>query len=251
MHQHKEMGGERIPQSEQPERAETTVSLGLKTSRVEALSDGVFSIAMTLLVLNLAPELGLGSKASLPEGVNPVLILFQDQWIKLLTYVMSFVVVGFYWVGHHAQFQYIQRANRTLLWINIYFLLAISFVPFSTAFLAKFEAYSPAQAFYGVHILIIGAILYFHWWYAARTPLLTGNLDRHFVRAAARRILYAPAIALVAIALSFFPVASLVCYAIIPIVYVFPGHIDLHWTRPHANHVQEHESKDQAPSSDA
>ncbi|SRR5712691_1407897 len=236
-------------QTEQPESVQAP---GLKTSRIEALSDGIFAVAMTLLVLNITPE-------AITDTKYPVLNLLSPseggQGIKLFAYLLSFMVLGFYWVGHHAQFQYIKRVNRPLLWINLAFLFSISFLPFSTAFLAKFEFYRQVEAFYGVHIVFTGAILYCHWWYAARTPLITGHLDRHLVRMAARRILYAPAIALFAIGLSLIiPIAGLACYAVIPLVYFFPGHIDLHWTRPrvngaHENH--EHESEKQISETDA
>jgi uncharacterized membrane protein len=240
-------------QTEQPESAQAS---GLKTSRIEALSDGIFAVAMTLLVLNITPEIIAENRP------NPVFDLFIGQGIRLFAYLMSFMVLGFYWVGHHAQFQYIKRVNRPLLWINLGFLFSISFLPFSTAFLAKFEDNNQVEAFYGAHILLTGAILFFHWWYAARTPLITDHLDRNIVRMAARRILYAPAIALFAIGISLIanvitaiPVrVSLVCYAAIPLVYFFPGHIDLHWTRPQAIRAHEnntHENEKQISEADA
>jgi uncharacterized membrane protein len=252
MHQHKEIEGGHTPQAASSEQAETVVASGLKTSRIEALSDGICAVAMTLLVFGITPELKLA------PGANPVIALFQSQGISLFSYLMSFAILSVYWVGHHAQFQYIERANRPLLWINLALLFFISFVPFSTSFLAQHVtkdhglAASSVAAFYGLHLLMIGALLYVHWWYAARTPLLTGRLDPHLVKAAARRILIAPGMILPAIALAFIhPLISLVCYALIPVAYVFPSHIDLHWTGPDADHAHEHESGNHASEEEA
>ncbi len=204
--------------------------LGLSTNRVEALADGIFAVAMTLLVLDVRP----------PLVQQPPDAWFFSQWPRLFAYALSFMLLGVYWVSHHAHFQYIKRSNRTLLWINIVFFLFISLIPFSTSWLA--DSFDPAVSsrvtapiFYGLHLIVIAALIALHWWYGSSHPLLTGGktLDRHFNRSVYRRIAIAPVICLVAIALSFvLPLASLICYTLIPIIYIFPGHVDLHWTRP-------------------
>jgi uncharacterized membrane protein len=219
------------------------IPLGLSTSRIEALTDGIFAVAMTLLVFGITvpTAAAVGKK-------DPVAVLLHEQGGELFIYALSFALLGVYWVGLHAQFQYIKRVNRNLLWINILILLLISFIPFTTSFLGQYREYRSAVIFYvlqihsavifyGAHIVAIGAVIYFHWWYAMRTPLIAGRaVDKHMVRAGANRVLFAPVISLLAIACSFItPTASLICFALIPIVYIFPSRIDLHWTRPHVH----------------
>ncbi len=217
------------------------IPLGLSTSRIEALTDGIFAVAMTLLVFGIAVP-----TATEVAGGDPVAVLFQKQAVGLFVYALSFALLGVYWVGLHAQFQYIRRANRSLLWINILILLLISFIPFTTSFLVKYDNHRSAVIFYGAHIMAIGAVIYFHWWYAMRTPLIAGpGVDRHMVRAAANRVLFAPVISLIAIICSFItPIAGLICFALIPVVYIFPSHIDLHWTRPHMHAGEQRQGKE-------
>jgi uncharacterized membrane protein len=209
---------------------------GLSTNRVEALADGIFAVAMTLLVLDVRP----------PTAQQGPDMWFSQEWPRLFAYALSFMLLGVYWVSHHAHFQYIRRSNRPLLWINIVFFLFISLIPFSTSWLANsfdsgytklVPAHTTALIFYGLHLIVIAALIALHWWYGSTNPLLTTGkaLDRHFNLSVYRRIAISPVICLVAIAFSFIlPAASLVCYTLIPIVYIFPGHVDLHWTR--ANH---------------
>jgi uncharacterized membrane protein len=209
---------------------------GLSTNRVEALADGIFAVAMTLLVLDVHP----------PAVQQPPGDWFFSQWPRLFAYALSFMLLGVYWVSHHAHFQYIKRTNRTLLWINIVFFLFISLIPFSTSWLAdsiNLEYIKPTSAgttaliCYGLHLIVIAALIALHWWYGSTNPLLTGGKasDRHFNLSVYRRIAISPVICLVAIGFSFIlPIVSLICYTLIPIVYIFPGHVDLHWTR--ANH---------------
>src|SRR4030088_188078 len=97
----------------------------LSRNRIEALTDGVFAVAMTLLVLDIkVPELEPPlAGAELP--LKPLAL-----WPKFLSYLISFVILGVYWVGHHIQLSFIRRADRPLLWINILFLLWVALVPF-------------------------------------------------------------------------------------------------------------------------
>ena len=102
----------------------------LGRNRIEALTDGVFAVAMTLLVLDIkVPEL----EQPLATAELPLKLL--SLWPKFLSYTISFVILGAYWVGHHVQLSFIRRADRPLLWINVFFLLWVALVPFSTALL--------------------------------------------------------------------------------------------------------------------
>jgi uncharacterized membrane protein len=203
---------------------------GLSKSRIEALCDGVFAIAMTLMVFDIkVPEVSPdAAKATL---VREVLHL----WPRFLVYGISFVMVGVYWVGHHNQYHYIRRTNRWLLWINICFLMFVALIPFSTALLGRYPDRQLSVGIYAANLILVGVFLYLHWQYAtSRRRLVDADLDPVLIRLARRRILLAPVILVAAAALSLVSTAiSILLFALIPVLYVLPGRIDWHWTAPH------------------
>ncbi len=215
--------------------------VGLSTNRIEALADGVFAVAMTLLVFNvhLPDPNDLKNVTNVNVwGILHTIFIGKGQGPVLIAYVMSFVLLGVYWVSHHAHFQYIRRADRILLWINILFLLLISFVPFTTQLVGIYWNRAGQRLLsqtvdivYGVHLLCITGVIYLHWWYGTRTVQLTGKrLDPHLIGIVKKRILAAPVFCLAAFALSFLdPRASVVCYLLLPLYYILPGHVDQHW----------------------
>jgi len=206
---------------------------GLSTRRLEALVDGVFAVAMTLLVLTLVVPRE-------PAGLAPAALTRQlghDLYalrFTVLTYAISFVVAGVYWVGHHNQFPVIRRADRVLLWITILFLMCVTGIPFSTALLGTYPDQQIAVVVYGANLILIGLVLALQWWYATSGCRLTDpGLDPLLVRQAMRRILMGTAIYLLAIGLSFAsPALSLAIYALVPVLYILPGRLDRHLSRP-------------------
>ncbi len=193
---------------------------GLRTARVETLADGVFAIAMTLLVLDIRVPLP-HDPAHLPERL-------LDLGPNLFSYALSFVVLGVYWVGHHNQYRFIQRADRAFLWINILFLLSIAFIPFSAGLLAEYPAERLAVAVYGGNLVVVGLVLYLHWWYAT-SHRLADDVPPEAARSAARRILLAPFLYVVAVGLSLWTTrASLTLYVLVPLLYILPARIDRH-----------------------
>jgi len=151
----------------------------METNRLEAFSDGVFAIAITLLVLDIGVPAG---DSSLAESL---LLL----WPSYLAYAVSFLVIGAIWINHHAMFRHIVRADGTLLLLNVLHLMFIAFVPFPTAVLA--EAFhrgvgeQVATAFYGGTLTVIGLFVTAMWRYAAHEHRLLGA---HLTVAEARRI---------------------------------------------------------------
>jgi uncharacterized membrane protein len=214
------------------ERAQSTWTRSrLSTSRLEALVDGVFGVAMTLLVLTITVPRE-------PAGLSPaaqaqhLLRDLVNLRFALLTYAISFVVAGIYWVGHHNQYAFIRRTDRVLLWINIPFLMGVTCIPFSTALLGAYPSQQIAVALYGGNLTVIGLVLYLHWWYATTGQRLTDrDLDPLLVRRAARRILVGPTAYVLAIGLSFASTAvSLAIYVLVPVLYILPGRLDRHWS---------------------
>jgi uncharacterized membrane protein len=203
----------------------------LGRNRIEALTDGVFAVAMTLLVLDIkVPEFQESLTAA--ELAAKLFAL----WPKFLSYTISFVILGVYWVGHHVQLSFIRRADRPLLWINIFFLLWVALVPFSTALLSEYPKTQLAIGVYGANLIAIGLTLAFHWGYATSGYRhVDPDIHPGLVRAAMVRTLIGPFIYIIAIGLSFLRAeVSLALYALVPVLYILPGRIDIHWGRRHS-----------------
>jgi uncharacterized membrane protein len=214
------------------ETSENRPVTGLSTTRLEALSDGVFAVAITLLVLTL-PVPQLASASELVPRLGAL-------WPKLLSYALSFVIVGIYWVAHHNTFHYIKRSDRTLLWLNILLLMCIVFLPFPTALLGQYPEERVSIIIYAGTLVITGLVLQSLWWYATSGyRLVDRNIDPRLVQRATRRNLTAPLIYLLAIGISLFSVpASLVLFLLVPLYYIFPGRIDRHWTQRPTSRIE-------------
>jgi len=197
---------------------------GLGKSRVETLADGVFAIAMTLLVLDLrVPQ-------TAPEGLGTALSALLP---RLLSFVLSFALLGIYWVAHHVQFHYIRRTDRPFLWINILFLLAVAIVPFSAALLGAYWREPLAIAVYGANLMGVAATLLWIWNYATRGRRLVDDaLDPELVRLGRSRIAFTFAIIGAAVLVSFWqPLLSLALFLAMIVRFIAPGSVDRFWTR--------------------
>jgi len=139
--------------------------------RLKALTDGVVAVSITLLVLDihLAPPLGGLSDDQL--GAQFLLI-----WQKYLSYVISFVVVGVFWMSHQRKFSHIVHADSALVWLNFLFLLVVCLVPFVTAVIGE-NSGRLATTIYASTMLVISFLLWFMWWYARRKNLIDPNLS--------------------------------------------------------------------------
>lgn len=136
---------------------------GQRLHRIEGLSDGVFAIAMTLLVLELRVPANNAIKTE--TGLWHVFLHLKAE---LLTYFLSFMTLGIFWTGHSMQFQYIHKSDRNFFWINIFFLMIISVVPFTTSFLARYIEFKLAIGLYWLNIFLLGVIIYINWSYAKK-----------------------------------------------------------------------------------
>lgn len=146
---------------------------GQKTIRIEAISDGVFAVALTLLVLDIKVPGGLSIKT---EG--DLFNSFCALTPKFLTYFLSFMTLGIFWTGHSAQYIYIEKSDRHLNWISLFFLLFVSLLPFSTAFLSEYIHFKLAVFVYWLNILALGGMLYVHWWYASAHGFINLPADK-------------------------------------------------------------------------
>ncbi len=159
---------------------------GRSVGRIEALSDGVFAVAMTLLVLDLhAPAMAaVHSEADLWQALEALAP-------HLLVYLLSFLTLGIFWVGQQTQLNHFARGDRDLAWIHLGFLFAVTLMPFSTAMMAAFIAYRAALVAYWANVLLLGGILFGSWRYAARHGLLKDDVPALAGRSIERRIIIA------------------------------------------------------------
>jgi uncharacterized membrane protein len=131
----------------------------MKKSRIESFSDGVFAIVITLLVLSIKiPDV---SYSKISDGLLDILP-------STGVYVLSFILIGMYWVFHHYSFSFFDEVDGVMVWLNIIFLLFISFLPFPTSLLGKYPFHTLPVLLYGINILLpnlIGFILivYLNW----------------------------------------------------------------------------------------
>jgi len=135
-------------------RAHYNQIAGHSLDRVTGLSDGIFAFAMTLLVLGLAIPAAAG--VSSESDLLNVLVRLGPS---LLTYTMSFLTLGIFWIGQQAQLGQLARVNRHYTWLQLAFLAPVSLIPFSTGVLAHFIAFRVALAEYWLNIFVLGAMM--------------------------------------------------------------------------------------------
>ncbi len=128
---------------------------GQSLERLAALSDGIFAVAMTLLVLDL--HVPVSNAINSERGLWSALIILAP---RLLTYSMSFLTLGIFWTGQQTQLNHFVRSDRNLTWIHLGFLLAVTLTPFSTGLLASFITYRIALVVYWLNILLLGIALF-------------------------------------------------------------------------------------------
>lgn len=127
--------------------------MGFTVERVNALSDGVFAVAITLLVVSIAvPTIsGTVTNSKLAHGLAEV-------WPHFFAYVLSFVIISMFWISHHSLFSVIRRVDRTLIWLNIFYLLLIVFMPYPTNILSLFGETMVATVLYASVLAAAGLL---------------------------------------------------------------------------------------------
>lgn len=199
-----------------------TVSFEIGKNRIEALSDGIFAIVMTLLILEFHVP-NLPSNAPNVE-VAPALVALLP---KFASYIVTFVSLGFFWVGHHIMYHAIRRADRTLLWLNIFFFMFVSMLPFSTSVLNAFSEAFIAPLFFGTNLAIIGWILFFQWRYASSQPeMLASFVSAEYRNTVRSRMLIVPVATTLTVFVCFWSAGiSLAIYLLLLPLYMLPGKI--------------------------
>jgi uncharacterized membrane protein len=186
----------------------------MPTSRLETFCDGVFAIAITLLVLIFEPP----HDGSLAHGL-------VHQWPSFVAYAVSFITIGIMWVNHHEVMRHIARTDWTFLYVNVFFLMTVAFLPYPTRVVASHirgHDERTAALFYGCTMILIAVAFLVLWLYPSTGGrLLKHDADPRAIRGITRSFvpgtpLYVTAtlVALVS------PTASLLCFAALALFYV-------------------------------
>jgi len=185
------------------------------TDRAFNLSDGVFSIAMTLLVF------GLAVPVMTPDG-PPLSVLLLSMWPEFLLYGLSFLILGVLWMMHHAVYDNVRFSNSTLGWLNIFSLLFVALIPFSTSLIWKHGMNQTTALAYGMNFLGAAALLWLMFCYASSRPDLVRPETPRGVLLAGRRMGFVySTILLTAIGLAFVaPIASFAMYAAFVMTFI-------------------------------
>jgi uncharacterized membrane protein len=184
-------------------------------NRLEAFSDGVFAIVITLLILDVR----------FPPDKPLTLETLRSVAPHVLAFVLSFVIVGVYWVSHHNMLHFIRQVDRQLLWLNLVLLLIIVFIPFPAALLGQHPDSELAVTLYGINLMLVNAAGTAMWIYAMSQPQLAVDgtatgLPRFVAKLHAAPILvYGAAIALA----HWYVSLSLIVLAAVPAFFILPN----------------------------
>jgi uncharacterized membrane protein len=189
----------------------------METARLETFSDGVFAIAITLLVL-------LFDVPKVSEGQSLAHVL-AHQWPQYASYAVSFVTIGIIWVNHHTLFRHIARVDHVFLFINVLFLMCVAFIPYPTSVISRYvrsDDASAAAVMYGLSLTVTAICFNVLWQYAARGyRLLAPDADRREVAGITRSywpgaFLYAGATAVALVSAT----ANVVGFILLALFYV-------------------------------
>jgi uncharacterized membrane protein len=187
-------------------------------SRLEALSDGVFAVVMTILVLQLG-----GAAISDAETATELEAALFAQWPTFVSYAISFLVVGLYWVSHHTYFTFIQDVDEPQLWLNLLFLFFLSLIPFAADLIGEHPYFRAGAVLYGLDLTACTGALYLNWQYAwNRGHVLVKDADRSVMERFRSRTRRAAVAYLLATGVAWFsPITGFYLYIAIAIIFAF------------------------------
>jgi uncharacterized membrane protein len=193
-----------------------------ETGRIEAFSDGVFAIAITLLVLEIKIP---------PVGNGDLALQLMRQWPSYLSFLISFAFIGIMWINHHRLFTHIARSDDLLLILNLLLLLGVIVVPFPTAVLAIHLGQPDQRAaliLYNSTYVFIAVVFNLLWAHAASGTrhLLARDVDATSVQRISRQYAFGPALYVICLALSWLSAAaSLALNFALACFFALPPHV--------------------------
>ena len=179
---------------------------GVEFSRTVAFTDGLFAIAMTLLVVSLAVPT-LSDESSVSELADKL----SDDISTFVSFAISFAVIGRYWLAHHAYFSALARVDRTLITLNLVYLAFIAFLPFPTALLGAYFSNPLSIVIYAVNLAIVSGMEVVLFSYAQNHELLEQKLPRDVYRYGAAMSLAPVAFFLLSIPVAFLSTTLAAC----------------------------------------
>jgi len=194
----------------------------ISTQRLEAFSDGVFAIAITLLIL----EIKIPDHEALKD--HSLSAYLWGVWPKYFAYVFSFIIIGIFWANHHYIFKLYKRTDHVFNMLNVLFLLTISFLPFPTAIFGEYindETHrQTAVIFYSLGLVLPSLAWLIMWLYASHNKrLIDERLSKRFVQYLTRVFLISNFLYATAFAISLFsPLASIALTIILALIYLLP-----------------------------
>lgn len=197
----------------------------LALDRLNALSDGVIAIVITLLVLGI----------DLPEhhdfSADGLISFLGKIEYQVTVYAVSFVLIGSYWMQHNVMFHFFRQGSRGLTWLNLLFLFELTLLPFTTKLIGVYRNEPLPLVVYGAVNILSGCTLAYMWWYANRlAPVVWPRIDPAIARSMLRRILSGPVVSLVAIGAAFVNARlSHVVFLTIPLFHLSHRTVDSHW----------------------
>lgn len=189
----------------------------LTIKRLEALSDGIFAIAMTILVLNI----GIPDKETVKQiGLHNAL---WEQSQEFYSYFLSFFLLGIFWIIQHRQMNMLIKTNHTHVWITIWLLMFICLIPFSASLQSDYGSHRIASIIFCSNMLVVGLIILQSWLYSTKNNrLIPKDYDKNKIKIGTRNILIFISISIAAIIVSFFtPSYSGLTFLLIPVLKSF------------------------------
>ena len=177
----------------------------IKVGYVISFSDANFAFSMTFMALSIQIPTFSGNIGDSELAIR----LSQFVIPNIIHYIISFIVVGMYWISYHRIFEHIQTTNITLIWLNMLFLMSIALVGYFTGLLATYETHRIVVILFSGVIAITDIVLSLLWWYATHNrKLVDHDMDEHLIKYHLRRIYVAPLIFLASIGISFINVQA-------------------------------------------
>ncbi len=198
-----------------------TLHSDLPLNRIEAFSDGVIAIIITILVLEFkVPH--LHGNPDISQGLKTALVA---ELPKFASYLISFLVLTVWWIAHHQLIHLLRRADRKVLWLNALFLMFLSLIPFPTGLIGEYPDQPLAAVAYGAVCFFTGlSFLGLRWYISRNIPIVKSGIPESILKRDLRRgslspILYAIATGTAA----FWPLVAICLFALIPVYYLFPS----------------------------
>lgn len=194
---------------------------GLGKGRLESLTDGIFGTVMTVLILSLSVPI-ITSNTISAENFQ-LLTSLRSLLPNILSYVISFAILGSFWIRHHSILNFVTDVNRFLLWLNILFLLTIGFIPFSTALIGRYPMLQFSLVVYGANMMATSLTSQLLWIYATKKNLVAhDSRDEELISKTNRRMTAGPVAYFWAIIISFVdPTLTLIIYVFALLFFMF------------------------------